>query len=116
MTHYRVGSANKREVRNRKKLRQSPSLLMSRRNLSPVKEVQRDDFIDTADVVLNKEIALINQLVNRKIELEQDITNLKCQKEEAEINISKTAEVQPKFRKQIFAQKQKTQYVYISHI
>ena len=88
---------------------------MSRRNLSPVKEVQRDDFIDTADVVLNKEIAVINQLVNKKMQLEQDINTLKCQTQEVEINIAKTAEVQPKLLKKIKAEKQRTLYVILCY-
>ena len=88
---------------------------MSRRNLSPVKEVQRDDFIDTADVVLNKEIAVINQLVNKKMQLEQDINTLKCQTQEVEINIAKTAEVQPKLLKKIKSEKQRTLYVILCY-
>lgn len=44
----------------------SPSLLHSRRKLSPVKETERDDYIDTADIILNQEINVINKLIERK--------------------------------------------------
>lgn len=44
----------------------SPSLLHSRRKLSPVKEIERDDYIDTADIILNHEIEVINKLIEKK--------------------------------------------------
>ena len=44
----------------------SPSLLLSRRRLSPVREIERDDYIDTADIILNQEISVINKLIEKK--------------------------------------------------
>ena len=56
------------EQKLRKTIREnhSPSLLHSRAKLSPVREIERDDYIDTADILLNQEIDVINKLIQKK--------------------------------------------------
>jgi len=92
---------------NKRSIRQSPSLLHSRRKLSPIRAVERDDFIDTADLVLNKEIGIIHKLMKLKVEKEQELASLRVSISEEKRRVEKVQEVQPKIFKQIEREKER---------
>ena len=79
----------------------SSSLLITRRKLSPCKEVQRDDFIDTADLVLTKEISLIAKLNKVKEDKMGEIEQVKMEIENEQKRITKIQALQPKIIKKI---------------
>ena len=79
----------------------SSSLLITRRKLSPCKEVQRDDFIDTADLVLTKEISLIAKLNKVKEDKMGEIEHVKMEIENEQKRITKIQALQPKIIKKI---------------
>lgn len=94
-------------------LKKSPSLLMSRRKLSPAKEVQRDDFIDTADMILGKEIEIIHKLTKIKEQRMKEIEEIKLITQEELRRVNRAKELQPKIIKKIQEEQEVDVYVHV---
>lgn len=89
--NYKQSDINKEADNITKKIKTSPSLLQSRRKLSPTREVARDDFIDTADLVLNKEIKMINSLMQLKLKKEREILQIKVEIDDEKLKTERIA-------------------------
>ena len=63
--------------------------------------MQRDDFIDTADMVLTKEIQVINALTKQKEKKFTEIENIRVEIENEQRRIEKLKSLQPKLIRKI---------------
>ena len=96
---------------DRKKIyKKCPSLLNSRRKLSPVRETERDDFIDTADLILNKEIEVIKKLTKLKEKKVHEIEAIASKTQEERIKLRRAEELRPKIHKKIQREKAASRY------
>jgi hypothetical protein len=82
-------------------LRKVPSLLITRRNLSPSKEIARDNYIDTADVILTQEIEIINMLRQTKDKKYYEVEDIRLENMVEKRRIEKLRDLQPKIIKNI---------------
>jgi len=90
---------------HRKILSKSPSLLISRQKLSPTREIERDDFIDTADVMLNQLIRKLSKLKNIKDRKKEEIEDIHIKINEEKIKGRRASEKIPKVIKKIEKEK-----------
>lgn len=96
---------------DRKKVfKKCPSLLNSRRKLSPVRETERDDFIDTADLILNKEIEVIKSLTKLKEKKMREIEEIVSTMQEERIKLRRAEEIRPKIHRRIQKENEISRY------
>jgi tyrosyl-tRNA synthetase len=75
-----------------------------------VRETERDDFIDTADLILNKEIEIIKKLTKLKERKIQEIEEIVTKTQEERIKLRRAEELRPKIHRKIQKENEISRY------